>query len=390
MIDWSASSRPKKGPDSIWYCLLARTDSGLSIAALENPATRSQAGAEIRTILRDMVRRGQSVLVGFDFPYGYPAGFSSALGLEGAPGWLSVWREITSVITDGADNRNNRFAVAASFNKRISNAGYPFWGCPRSCECSTMSSTKGGPGPLAEKRITDVGNMQPIWKLFGNGSVGSQALLGIPHVAALRNDPVLAPVSSVWPFETGLGRLSGPRGRDWLILHTEIYPSLLPVQPAGEVKDRAQVRTLASHFAALDDAGRLSDLFAGPGSLTPAERERIECEEGWTLGVEEIHRMKLKPPALTLRPAVASSVTSVPLSAKPPHRSGAGRTTEPGYENRNGQTVIRSTGMAGTDYGQYVYVLRCGSCGNEYGANGSDIHIRRCPVCQGGRPGLPY
>jgi hypothetical protein len=39
---------------------------------------------------------------------------------------------------------------------------------------------------------------------------------------------------------------------------------------------------------------------------------------------------------------------------------------------------------------QYVYVLQCSICGYEYGANGSDIHLRRCPSCQGGQPGLAY
>jgi hypothetical protein len=92
--------------------------------------------------------------------------------------------------------------------------------------------------------------------------------------------------------------------------------------------------------------------------------------------------------------ALENPVTPPPiaamLSAARPHRAGGARTTEPGYENRNSQTTIRSTGLVGTDHGQYIYVLRCGSCSHEYGANGSDIHIRRCPLCQGGRPGLPY
>jgi hypothetical protein len=64
-------------------------------------------------------------------------------------------------------------------------------------------------------------------------------------------------------------------------------------------------------------------------------------------------------------------------------------TTEPGYENPNGQTVVRNTGQPGTDFGQHVYELRCKPCGHIYGANGSDIHERKCPMCQGGRPGIP-
>jgi hypothetical protein len=65
-------------------------------------------------------------------------------------------------------------------------------------------------------------------------------------------------------------------------------------------------------------------------------------------------------------------------------------TTEPGYRNRNRQTVVRATELPGTDHNQKIYVLKCGDCGIEYGANGSDIHLRRCPNCQFGRPGLPF
>jgi hypothetical protein len=66
------------------------------------------------------------------------------------------------------------------------------------------------------------------------------------------------------------------------------------------------------------------------------------------------------------------------------------RITDDGYENRNRQTVVRPTGLQGTDHGQEVYVLRCSYCKHEYGANGPDFYLRRCPVCQGGAPGLHY
>ncbi len=64
-------------------------------------------------------------------------------------------------------------------------------------------------------------------------------------------------------------------------------------------------------------------------------------------------------------------------------------TTDPGYENPKGQIVVRNTGQPGTDHNQFVYGLRCKYCGHVYGANGSDIHERKCPACQGGRPGIP-
>jgi hypothetical protein len=64
------------------------------------------------------------------------------------------------------------------------------------------------------------------------------------------------------------------------------------------------------------------------------------------------------------------------------------KTTLPGFINRHGQITVRNTGAPGTDKNQYIYQLACSNCGHVYGANGSDIHERRCPVCQGGRQGF--
>lgn len=65
-------------------------------------------------------------------------------------------------------------------------------------------------------------------------------------------------------------------------------------------------------------------------------------------------------------------------------------TTVPGYRNRNGQIVIRATTLPGSDHLQRIYVLNCEKCRAEYGVNGSDIFQRRCPQCDGGRPGLEF
>jgi hypothetical protein len=64
--------------------------------------------------------------------------------------------------------------------------------------------------------------------------------------------------------------------------------------------------------------------------------------------------------------------------------------TETGFVNPNGQVTIRNTGLPGTDHNQYVYQIACSRCGEIYGANGSDIHERKCPACQGGRPGIRF
>lgn len=66
------------------------------------------------------------------------------------------------------------------------------------------------------------------------------------------------------------------------------------------------------------------------------------------------------------------------------------RTREPGFKNPKEQVVVRNTDRAGTDLHQFVDVLRCEECGHEYGSNGSNNHNRKCPKCQGGKPGLPF
>jgi hypothetical protein len=66
----------------------------------------------------------------------------------------------------------------------------------------------------------------------------------------------------------------------------------------------------------------------------------------------------------------------------------AGYSTIPGYTNRNGQQVERRTDLAGNLWNQRIYELCCKNCGAKYGANGCDVHIRKCPECQAGQAGL--
>jgi hypothetical protein len=58
--------------------------------------------------------------------------------------------------------------------------------------------------------------------------------------------------------------------------------------------------------------------------------------------------------------------------------------------NSCGQVVVRNTGLPGNLHGQTVYQMACSVCGHVYGANGSDIHERRCPQHDHGAAGLNY
>jgi hypothetical protein len=305
VVDWSAANVPRTGRDSIWICW--HDSAG---ERLVNPATRHQARILLADWLVEPMARGERVLIGFDFPFGYPAGFAARLGLFGPP-WRAVWEEIARRIGDDGRNSNNRFDVAAAMNERISGDKFPFWGCPaqpaRSCLGPKHHRGHEQNG-LAERRLIDeyMTGAQPCWKLLGAGSVGGQALTGIPVVRALREDPRWRDGARVWPFETGL--CAQPDGT---LIMAEVYPSLWSVTPsAGEPKDAAQVRTVARFFAERDRAGELGVLFAGDPDLTREQRDCVESEEAWTLGVTARAQPPILPrQAIAPRPLHAPSLT---------------------------------------------------------------------------------
>ena len=298
MVDWSAAAVPASGADSIWIATCERADGARPQPRLVNPATRREAMAYLADRLADLVARDRKVLVGFDFAFGYPAGFAARLCGETAD-WRAVWRELAACISDGDDNANNRWAVAAALNHRISGTAFPFWGCPPQAAEERLSTRKpagfvdpGGDG-LAELRLCDraAGGPHPVWKLAYPGCVGSQTLMGIAHLQALRRHPWLDDRVRVWPFETGLRPLEQPGDGSWRVLLAEIYPSIFDASAvAHPVKDARQVHAVVERLAGLDEVGQLAPMFAGPKSLSAEERWTVETEEAWILGIETAPR----------------------------------------------------------------------------------------------------
>jgi precorrin-8X/cobalt-precorrin-8 methylmutase len=282
MVDWSAANVRARGSDSIWIAW--RAPDGERLA---NPETRHEARLLLAGWLASARTNGERVLVGFDFPFGYPAGFAHTLGLSGPP-WRAVWNELAGLIDDQEDNRNNRFKVALLLNERIASAGVrpPFWGCP--VGFLGIPATRPVYGEeLPERRLIDrrayMPGAQPCWKLAYPGSVGSQSLTGLPVVRALRDDPRWRDAARVWPFETGLRPPATPA-----IVFAEVYPSLWRkeiAKSADQPKDKAQVRFVTRLFAERDRAGQLPELFFGDPRLRADERGVVETEEAWTLGV---------------------------------------------------------------------------------------------------------
>jgi hypothetical protein len=286
MVDWSAESRPKTGANSVWYAVVVRHGGKPLAETPVNPATRAEARDALADRLAAFVADGRRVLVGLDFPFGYPAGLAAMLGLGGPP-WRATWDALAAAIDDRPSNANNRFAVASELNRLATGGPFPFWGCPAAQATDFLAPTrpKAGWGERfpAEFRAAEghaEGASSP-WKCCYTGSVGGQALVGIPVVRALRDDPRLAAATRVWPFETGLAPLpaEGPR-----VVLAEVYPSMLKLAgDASMVKDARQVTALARRFAALDDAGALAARFGPPEGLTAEARRRAETEEGWIL-----------------------------------------------------------------------------------------------------------
>ncbi len=284
MVDWSAASKPTTGPDSIWIGVLKRNVRFQMAFEAHNPGTRVDAEKLLNSILDELKRKSERVLVGFDFPLAFPRGTAAALKLSGEP-WRAVMDFTAKEIKDKPDNTNNRFQVGAKMNRLMTGEAFPFWGAPARDEQTMLSAKRPrehGPSDLPELRLTEQATKgpSPIWKLYYQGSVGGQALTGLPVIKRLRDTRA----AKVWPFETGWRPLSSADVADTEAVLAEIYPSLFGAKPAaGEVKDQAQVRTACERFNALDEKGQLAALF-GPSKDDP-RREIVEHEEGWILGV---------------------------------------------------------------------------------------------------------
>ena len=276
MVDWSAASVPVRGADSIW---IAHCRAGGADMAVRNEPTRSRAMDWIAGAIDRALAAGARLLLGFDFAFGYPAGLCARLGV---PDWRGVWAFLRDALRDEDDNANDRFALAARLNRTafadVSEG--PFWGHPPKARHESLLPKRPPYDAVAERRLVErrVRSAQPVWKLAYTGAVGSQTLTGIARLEGLRRR-YRGPIA-IWPFETDFAHNCARP-----VVICEIYPSLLPLETRqGEVKDAAQVRTVAHHAASLSTAERLHDWLAEPMGLRENEREVVLREEGWIAG----------------------------------------------------------------------------------------------------------
>ncbi len=300
IVDWSAKSKPSRATpeqNAIWWAV-ARVDGDIvTVCEPEYARTRHCALQQLARLIAEELDSGRRLLVGFDFPFGYPVGVAARL--TGEPCALTLWDWLDTRINDQPDNKNNRFEVAAKINDVVyPGCGGPFWGRPHKWSCRAISTKKppctGQRCHPPERRIADqyAANAKTVWQLYGNGAVGSQVLLGLPALEHLRQARDIAGRAAVWPFQTGLRR---PEAEVQAVI-AEVYPSLLNEKIGerrceNEILDRAQVRVNAEAFALLDADGGLASLFHGVPPLTSNQRRIIEKQEGWILGLGHIEAL---------------------------------------------------------------------------------------------------
>ena len=263
VVDWSGGNdtgaKPRK--DAIWAgAVLAGKE--IEPVYLRN---RDVAFAWLTDLIRAERDLGRRVMIGFDFPFGYPMGFAGALVGRADPLKLWDWFGERLVDTPGG---NNRFELAGQINAMWPGVG-PFW----------FNGTQGDIAHLPRKgreRTRDHGLKDrrrveahakgsfTCWQMGGAGAVGGQVMTGMAFLSKLR--AAFADELRVWPFEM----LAKP------VSLVEIWPSLIAGEVAASgdpIKDRAQVQLLARALSRLaeDDLARMLSV--------------DEPEEGWILGV---------------------------------------------------------------------------------------------------------
>ena len=278
VIDWSsgADTGPTPRKDAIW---LGLTRGGVE-AEPEYIRNRMEAEARIATLIEEEIAAGRKLMIGFDFPFGFPEGFAKALTDSDDP--FAVWDWLEARIED-SPRANNRFELAARINAGFPGTG-PFWfnGLKEDIPDLPRRDTRDGHG-MPERRRCDTAAKGAFacWQMGGAGAVGGQVLTGLPVLNRLRRR--FANQVAVWPFEP----LESP------IVFAEIWPGLInPVvkeaEAQGGIRDAHQVRLLARALAGLP-AATLSDML-----------NVQSAEEGWILGLGQ--ESQLVAAATALRP----------------------------------------------------------------------------------------
>ncbi len=261
VVDWSGGNDtgPTPRKDAIW--------AGAVLGKVEVEPTylrnREIALVWLQNLIAAEIAAGRRLLIGFDFPFGYPQGFAKAV--TGMDDPLAIWEFFASNLKD-TPKANNRFDLAGTLNAQFPGTG-PFWfnGLKRDIpHLPRKGKDRTGHG-MAERRKVETlakGSFS-CWQMGGAGAVGGQVMTGLAALQKLRR--AFPQEIAVWPFQP----LDAP------VAFVEIWPSLInaSVRNTNDIRDRAQVGLLSRALARLE-------------SSKLAEMMRCDApEEGWILGL---------------------------------------------------------------------------------------------------------
>lgn len=282
IVDWSGGNDTGPNPrkDAIWLGL-ARDGAASEPVYLRN---RKVAEEAIATLIREELNAGRRLCIGFDFPFGYPAGFAKALTGRADP--FAVWDWIEDHLQD-TPKQNNRFDLAGQINALFEGIG-PFWfnGLRRDIPDLPRKDTRTNRAFPDRRRAEDTTKGAfTCWQVGGAGAVGGQVLTGLPVLNRLRRQ--FAGDIAFWPFEP----LESP------VSVVEIWPGLINpavkrAEAGGGIRDAHQVQLLALALSRLAS----SDMDAMLGIDAP--------EEGWIMGLGHEDKLlgtleaRLSPPPL--------------------------------------------------------------------------------------------
>ena len=264
MVDWSGGNDtgPEPRRDAIWACI-ARGGLAEPPVYLRN---RAEAEDWLDGLIGAEAAAGRRLCLGFDFPFGYPAGFARAL--TGTDDPLVVWDWFADRIEDGPKG-NNRFDLAGEINRKLGAGRGPFWFNGLGREIDGLARNREGyANPFPERRKAEelAKGAFTCWQMGGAGAVGGQVMTGLAVLQRLRER--FSGQIAVWPFE--------PLDRP--VSFVEIWPSLLdPVVKARtgpeDIRDAVQVQVVAEALSRLAPA-RLAAML-----------DVDAPEEGWILGL---------------------------------------------------------------------------------------------------------
>ncbi len=296
MVDWSAanvSAPENESPNAIWTACWI---DGKSYPPRYH-RTRLAVFDYLTLIMKATKEKGQRLLIGLDFAFGYPADSYGKFCFKDCDDWKDLWKLISTNIKDNIknyENWNNRFYVASDFNKCFPDNNGPFWGRPTDEKNkdkypylkNNPSQGYGNTLPSEFRHVENAVRNPPrilpksVWHLFDNFPVGGQTLMGIPTLHKLKECKKLDCV--IWPFEN-------IDDKDKHVI-AEIYPSIWDIQGDHPIRDANQVYTVAKNIAYLDENELLQKFLNAPFDY---ERDNkinegdIIKKEGWMLGIDE-------------------------------------------------------------------------------------------------------